>query len=63
MAKIAFLGLAQMGAPMASRLLRAGHQLTVWNRTPDRAQPLAVHRHVHRHSAVVTMIMGEEPQP
>ena len=37
MAKIAFLGLGQMGAPMATRLLQAGHELTVWNRTPDRA--------------------------
>jgi 3-hydroxyisobutyrate dehydrogenase-like beta-hydroxyacid dehydrogenase len=41
MAKIAFLGLGQMGAPMAMRLLQAGHELTVWNRTPDRARPLA----------------------
>ena len=41
MAKIAFLGLGQMGAPMASRLLEAGHELTVWNRTRDRAEALA----------------------
>ena len=41
MAKIAFLGLGQMGEPMAMRLLKAGHELTVWNRTPDRAEPLA----------------------
>src|SRR5436853_289317 len=41
MAKIAFLGLGQMGAPMATRLLQAGHEVTVWNRTPDRAKPLA----------------------
>src|SRR2546428_11861793 len=41
MAKIAFLGLGQMGVPMATRLLQAGHELTVWNRTPDRAKPLA----------------------
>ena len=26
---------------MATRLLQAGHELTVWNRTPDRAKPLA----------------------
>jgi len=38
--KIAFLGLGKMGAHMASRLLAAGHQLTVWNRTPERAAPL-----------------------
>jgi 3-hydroxyisobutyrate dehydrogenase-like beta-hydroxyacid dehydrogenase len=40
MANIAFLGLGQMGAPMARRLLQAGHQLTVWNRTADHAKPL-----------------------
>ena len=41
MAKVAFLGLGQMGTPMATRLLQADHELTVWNRTPDRAKPLA----------------------
>src|SRR5438067_5680176 len=40
MAKIAFLGLGQMGAPMATRLLHAGHHVTVWNRTAERAAPL-----------------------
>jgi 3-hydroxyisobutyrate dehydrogenase-like beta-hydroxyacid dehydrogenase len=40
MAKIAFLGLGQMGAPMARRLIASGHHLTVWNRTADRANPL-----------------------
>jgi 3-hydroxyisobutyrate dehydrogenase-like beta-hydroxyacid dehydrogenase len=38
--KIAFLGLGKMGIPMALRLLEAGHQLTVWNRTPERAMSL-----------------------
>jgi 3-hydroxyisobutyrate dehydrogenase-like beta-hydroxyacid dehydrogenase len=40
MAKLAFLGLGQMGAPMAGRLLAAGHDVTVWNRTPEKAEPL-----------------------
>lgn len=40
MTRIAFLGLGQMGAPMAARLLEAGHELTVWNRTPQKADPL-----------------------
>ncbi|HEX6230647.1 MAG TPA: NAD(P)-dependent oxidoreductase [Actinomycetota bacterium] len=40
MTRIAFLGLGQMGMPMAARLLEAGHDLTVWNRTPEKAQPL-----------------------
>jgi 3-hydroxyisobutyrate dehydrogenase-like beta-hydroxyacid dehydrogenase len=41
-ATIAFLGLGQMGAPMARRLLQAGHKLTVWDRTADHAKSLAV---------------------
>lgn len=41
MQKIAFLGLGHMGAPMARRLLGAGHPLTVWNRTAAKAGPLA----------------------
>jgi 2-hydroxy-3-oxopropionate reductase len=41
MASIAFLGLGLMGSPMAARLLLAGHRLTVWNRTADKAQGLA----------------------
>jgi 3-hydroxyisobutyrate dehydrogenase len=32
--KIAFLGLGIMGRPMAANLARAGHAVTVWNRTP-----------------------------
>ncbi|MEX2458985.1 MAG: NAD(P)-dependent oxidoreductase [Actinomycetota bacterium] len=40
MATLAFCGLGQMGAPMAGRLLDAGHDVTVWNRTPERAEPL-----------------------
>lgn len=40
MAKVAFCGLGQMGSPMAGRLLGAGHDLTVWNRTEERAEPL-----------------------
>ncbi|CCK30337.1 hypothetical protein BN159_5958 [Streptomyces davaonensis JCM 4913] len=41
MQKIAFLGLGHMGAPMALRLLAAGHPLAVWNRTAAKAAPLA----------------------
>jgi len=40
MLKVAFLGLGAMGAPMARRILKAGFPLAVWNRTPERAQPL-----------------------
>ncbi|MHC2996114.1 6-phosphogluconate dehydrogenase [Tepidiphilus sp. HLB4] len=38
--KIAFLGLGRMGSGMAQNLLRAGHELVVYNRTPERMQPL-----------------------
>ena len=38
--KIGFIGLGLMGRPMAMNLLKAGHSLTVWNRTPSRAQEL-----------------------
>lgn len=37
MAKLAFLGLGVMGAPMAGHLARAGHDVTVYNRTAARA--------------------------
>lgn len=37
---IGFIGLGQMGRGMASRLLEAGHTLTVWNRSPGPARTL-----------------------
>ena len=39
--KIAFLGAGNMGAPMALNLIRAGHELSVYNRTRERLEPLA----------------------
>ena len=41
MAEIGFLGLGEMGTPMATRLLHAGHDLVVWNRSAERTVPLA----------------------
>ncbi|MCL5041037.1 MAG: NAD(P)-dependent oxidoreductase [Gammaproteobacteria bacterium] len=38
MAKVAFLGLGVMGFPMAGHLARAGHQVTVYNRTAAKAK-------------------------
>jgi 3-hydroxyisobutyrate dehydrogenase len=38
MAKLAFLGLGVMGGPMAAHLLRAGHEVTVYNRTTAKAE-------------------------
>ena len=40
MTSIAFCGLGQIGAPMATRLVDAGCDVVVWNRTPERAEPL-----------------------
>jgi 3-hydroxyisobutyrate dehydrogenase-like beta-hydroxyacid dehydrogenase len=34
--QVAFLGLGIMGRPMASNLVKAGHTVTVWNRTPGK---------------------------
>jgi 3-hydroxyisobutyrate dehydrogenase len=39
--RVAFLGLGAMGLPMAGRLLDAGNELRVWNRTPGRSGELA----------------------
>jgi len=38
MAKVAFLGLGVMGYPMAGHLKKKGHEVTVYNRTPARAE-------------------------
>ena len=40
MTNIAFIGLGIMGSPMAVHLAAAGHQVTGYNRTPDKAAPL-----------------------
>jgi len=37
---IGFIGLGKMGSGMAATLLKAGHQVTVYNRTPSKAQAL-----------------------
>jgi 3-hydroxyisobutyrate dehydrogenase-like beta-hydroxyacid dehydrogenase len=38
--KIGFLGLGQMGSAIASNLVRARHDVTVWNRSAEKARPL-----------------------
>jgi 3-hydroxyisobutyrate dehydrogenase/2-hydroxy-3-oxopropionate reductase len=38
---VAFLGLGVMGGPMAGHLAKAGHSVTVYNRTPSKAQAWA----------------------
>jgi 3-hydroxyisobutyrate dehydrogenase-like beta-hydroxyacid dehydrogenase len=41
MTAVAFLGLGIMGSRQAANLARAGHELTVWNRTASKAQAFA----------------------
>ena len=40
--RVAFLGLGVMGHPMAGHLVRAGHSVTVYNRTPAKSQAWVV---------------------
>ncbi|WP_188190058.1 NAD(P)-dependent oxidoreductase [Nonomuraea sp. SYSU D8015] len=41
--RVGWIGTGRMGAPMAERLARAGVDLTVWNRTRAKAEPLRSH--------------------
>jgi 2-hydroxy-3-oxopropionate reductase len=52
MANIAFLGIGLMGAPMSTRLHQAGHQVTVWNRSREKAEALRSHGLIVATSAV-----------
>jgi 3-hydroxyisobutyrate dehydrogenase/2-hydroxy-3-oxopropionate reductase len=40
--RVAFLGLGIMGRPMAANLAKAGHDVTVWNRTPKLVEGVRV---------------------
>lgn len=40
MSKVAVVGLGAMGSRIADRLLVAGHEVVVWNRSPEKAAPL-----------------------
>ena len=40
MSKISVLGLGAMGSRMAAHLVKAGHDVTVWNRAADTTKPL-----------------------
>lgn len=40
MESIAYLGMGTMGSRMAANLVQAGYPVTVWNRTPERCEPL-----------------------
>ena len=38
--RVGFIGLGRMGAGMAANLVKAGHEVAVYNRSPDKATPL-----------------------
>lgn len=65
---VGFIGIGRMGAGMAASLLKAGHRVTVHNRTPRKAQPLAAQgAHIARSiadacqgDAVITMLANDE---
>jgi 3-hydroxyisobutyrate dehydrogenase len=40
MASVGLIGLGLMGRPMGANLLKAGHELTIWNRTASRGDEL-----------------------
>ena len=68
MARIAFVGLGRMGRGMAARLLAAGHDLAVYNRTPGRAAELvdagahlaATPRHAADGAAAVLVMVSDD---
>jgi len=38
--RIGWIGMGRMGYPMAERLLKAGYDVSIWNRTRSKAEPL-----------------------
>ena len=65
--KVGFVGLGQMGCGMAASLLKAGHEVIVYNRTPAKAEPLVAQgarvvasiADACRESVVVTMLAND----
>ncbi|MDB5464955.1 MAG: 6-phosphogluconate dehydrogenase [Phenylobacterium sp.] len=66
--KVGFIGLGRMGAGMAASLLKAGHEVTVYNRTPSKAAALAARgakvavtvADACRGAAVITMLANDQ---
>jgi 3-hydroxyisobutyrate dehydrogenase len=66
---VGFIGLGLMGRPMAANLLKAGYEVTVWNRTAARAETLvaqgaklaATPRDVAAASEVLVTIVSDPP--
>jgi len=60
--KVAYLGMGIMGRPMAINLIKAGHEVTVWNRTPksvDGARTAATPAEAARDAEVVWMCVAD----
>lgn len=61
--QIAFLGLGIMGAPMARNLVKAGHQVVAWNRTPGKqiegAKIAATPKEAAAHAEVVWICVSD----
>ena len=66
--KIGFIGLGHMGAGMAASLLKAGHEVSVYNRTRTKAdklvaqgaKPVASVSDACRSDAVITMLANDD---
>jgi hypothetical protein len=67
--RVGFLGIGRMGSAIAGRVLEGGHELTVWNRTPEKAAELAgrgahvassVAEACARAEVVMTMLANDE---
>jgi len=56
--KVGFIGLGNMGVGMAANLLKAGHEVTVYNRTASKADPL-VKQGAHLASRVADSCFGD----
>ena len=56
--KIGFIGLGRMGAAMAANLVKAGHEVSVFNRSPGKSRPL-VELGAHEAADVAGACLGE----
>jgi 3-hydroxyisobutyrate dehydrogenase-like beta-hydroxyacid dehydrogenase len=60
MAKTAFIGLGVMGAPMAGHLAAAGHAVSVYNRTENKARDWAQKHHGRTYTSVANAAEGAD---
>ncbi len=68
--KVGFIGLGIMGGPMAQNLMEAGHELVLYNRTPEKAEEIAGNgatvvespREVAESCDVVVLMLPDSPQ-